>query len=212
MYALDSFDRNLAEGWGAADRGGAWSLAGSAWSFAANGAGSITASAGRGPAAYLNGVSSTDTDVRVSVGTDKPAVNTSIFLSVVGRRVSGGGDYRAKVRLLANGAVGVSIGRTAADGKESLVTPEVMLPDVTYSADTSLRVRFQVVGTGPTTTRVKVWPVTATEPAMWLLSATDSTGPLQVAGGVGLMHYLGSTAANAPVAALFDDFAAGPSS
>jgi hypothetical protein len=98
-------------------------------------------------------VSSTNTDVQVSATTDKNATGGGIYLSVVGRRVAGAGDYRAKVRLQSNGRVGVSLVRVSAAGSETTIANEVTVAGVTYSASTNLRIRLEVTGANPTTVR-----------------------------------------------------------
>ncbi|MBN1098038.1 hypothetical protein JKP76_19675 [Blastococcus sp. TML/C7B] len=70
--------------------------------------------------------------------------------------------------------------------------------------------RLQVVGTAPTTVRVKVWPAGSAEPTEWQRTATDSTAALQAPGGVGLTTYLSGSATNAPVALRMDDLAVRP--
>jgi hypothetical protein len=71
-------------------------------------------------------------------------------------------------------------------------------------------VRFQAVGTSPTTLRVKVWAQGQAEPAGWLLTRTDSAGPLQGAGSVGFYHYVSGSTADAPVVFTVDDVWVGP--
>jgi hypothetical protein len=155
-------------------------------------------------------VSSTNTDVKVTQTTSKAATGGAIYLSVVGRHVVGAGDYRANVRLQTNGKVGVTLVRASAAGTESTIKTEVAVAGVTYTASTNLRVRLQVTGTSPTTVRAKVWLASATEPAAWTTTVTDTTAGMQVPGGVGLVTYLSGSATNAPVVARYDNFQAGP--
>lgn len=209
-YARDSFGRTVDQGLGVADVGGAWALLGGPTAFGvAGGSGILTAVAGRGPSAYLPSVSSTDTDLRVDVTTDRPATGSGIFVSVLGRRVPGAGDYRAKVHMLPSGGVGLSLSRAAGDGAETALVAETTVPALSYSPGSVLSVRLVATGTGPTTLRAKLWPASAPEPAGWLVAATDATAALQAPGAVGVMHYLSSTATASPVAARFDNFWAG---
>ena len=212
LYASDAFARDLATGWGTADTGGVWSTGSSAATFAVNGGmGSINmAKAGSGPSIFLNSVSSSNTDVVVVATTNKAPTGGGIHLSVIGRRVANAGDYRAKVHLLSSGQVGLSLLRVSATGTETVVKAESIVPGLAYSALTGLRIRFQVVGTNPTTLHAKVWLNTGTEPTAWTASATDATGALQAPGAVGLMSYLSGSSTNAPTVARFDNFQAGP--
>ena len=160
---------------------------------------------GSGVSAFLPGTS-TDTEVRVTVGTDKLPTGGGIFTSVVGRRV-GGSDYRAKVRFLSGG--GVQLFLTRVSGGETDLTG-ITVPGLTYAAGDRFHVRLQVTGASPTQVRAKVWKVGTTEPATWQVSTTDTTPALQNGGGVGLVVYVSGSATNAPVIATWDDLWAGP--
>jgi aryl-phospho-beta-D-glucosidase BglC (GH1 family) len=212
VLASDTFSRTLATGWGVADVGGTWSTTSGASRFAVNGGrGSIImATPGTGPSTYLGGVSSTATDVQVTVSTDKMPAGSGVYVSVIGRRVSGAGDLRTQVRLLSNGRVAMSLLRVSATGAQTVLRSEITVSGVTYTAGTDLRVRLQVTGTAPTTVRAKVWRVSTTEPAAWTVTATDATASLQSPGGVGLMSYLSGSATNAPVVTRVDDLRVTP--
>lgn len=206
-FATDAFERTLASGLGTADLGGNWTLAGTTTNFSVAGgqARLRMAAAAQGVSAFLAG-SSTDTEVRATVGIDKAATGGAVFTSVVGRRV-GTSDYRGKVRYLPTGAVQIFITRVSG-GETDLVN--LTVPGLTYAPGERLQVRFQATGVLPTTLRLKVWKVGTPEPAAWQLTTTDSTAALQTGGGVGLVTYLSSAATNAPVLGLFDDLWAGP--
>jgi len=112
------------------------------------------------------------------------------------------------VHLLATGAVAVSLVRVSSTGVETVLKSDVTITSIgtTYTPGTQLRFRFQVTGTGTTTLRAKVWKVGSAEPAAWTATVTDTTAALQVAGSVGVMGYLSSTATNAPIVIKVDDF------
>ena len=205
-FATDAFGRTVASGLGAADTGGTWTLAGSATNFSVGGGtGNLRMSgAGTGVSAFLPGTS-TDTEVRVSVGIDKPATGGGLYLSAIGRRV-GTADYRGRVRILANGQVQAFITRNVG-GEVNIVSTTVA--GLTFNSGDRLNIEFQVTGTSPTTLRLKVWKVGTTEPTAWTLTTTDSTASLQSGGGIGLVTYLSGSATNAPVIASFDDLWAG---
>ena len=211
-YALDAFSRTLTSGWGNADLGGTWTLTGTVANFSVGlGGGALRLpAAGTGQSAYLTSVSSSDTEMAVTVTTDKPPTGGGTYVSVIGRRIVGAGDYRAKVRLQASGAVGVTLIRVGPTGLETVVKAEVIVVGLTYSAGDLLRVRVQATGLNPTTLRAKLWKSSGAEPAGWALVATDTTAGLQLAGHVGLMTYVSSTANNAPLTARYDDVQAGP--
>ena len=56
----------------------------------------------------------------------------------------------------------------------------------------------------------RLWPASGTEPSTWLVSRTDSTAALQVAGSVGLRAYSSSTTTNNPITVAFDSLVASP--
>ena len=127
-------------------------------------------------------------------------------VSVLGRRVDVS-DYRAKVRLQANGTVQVILGTYT--GTETPLG-SLVLPGLTYTPGETLEVKFQVTGSAPTTLRVKVWKTGQAEPVDWTLSATDATGALQAPGHVGFAMFLSGSATNAPATVSLDDLWVGP--
>jgi hypothetical protein len=210
FYATDAFTRVVATGWGTADLGGAWTT-GAASLFAVNGSvGTMRLTPGSGPSIYLNGVSSNNTDVQVSVSTDKVATGGGIYANVTARRIAAAGEYRAKARLTPTGAIALSIVSVSTTGVETTLKSEVVIAGLTVTPGTQFRIRFQATGTSPTTLRAKVWKVGTTEPAAWAVSITDTTAGLQAAGSVGIMGYLSSTATNSPVVESFDNIQVGP--
>ena len=207
--ARDAFGRTVTGGWGTADRGGAWTLSGtlSRYSVAA-GAGSVSLGVGASAKPMLNAVSITDTDFSTVFTTDKAPTGGGQYVSLVGRSVAGGSEYRAKLLLASTGAVTAYLTRVDAGTEVSLGS--AVVPGLTYTAGTKYQVRFQAVGTSPTTLRVKVWPQGQTEPSAWVLSRTDSTAALQTAGSVGFYQYVSGSATNAPVVFTVDDVWVGP--
>jgi PKD repeat protein len=198
--ATDDFGRAVTGGWGTATTGGTWTLKAGGSYFSVDGAGKITTpAAGKTIEAYLNGVSSTATEVKVSVGFGPLPVGGNVYAAVVGRRTATE-DYRVRVTLTPAGQVQLALYRT---GAAALKT--VTLSNLTMAADERLQVRFQVTGSGATTLNAKAWKVGATEPAAWQATATDSTSSLQVAGGVGLGAYFGGGVTSLPSVVSFDD-------
>ena len=208
VIASDDFNRPVANGFGTAPVGGAWTISSTASRCAVTGAvGTIHVPAGVGPSAYLSGVTSASTDLTVKVSTDKAATGNGLYLSLQGRRTTAGDD-RVKVRLQSNATVGLSLQRMTSAGVETALTAETVVPGLTYAAGDALNLRIQVTGTLPTTLRSKLWKIGTTEPAAWSNSATDSTSGLQSAGGIGFMGYLSSSATNGPITIRLDDFSA----
>jgi PKD repeat protein/aryl-phospho-beta-D-glucosidase BglC (GH1 family) len=211
FLATDAFSRATTGGWGTADLGGAWTTAGAATSFGVDGsAGTISMTAGAGRNVYLAGVVSSATDLVFTMSTDKALTGGGVYVSPIGRRVVGVGEYRAKVRLLPNGQVTLGLVRTNATGVETAIRNEATVAGLTAAAGTQLRVRVQVTGTNPTTVRARVWAASGPEPAAWAASVTDTTAGMQAGGSVGLNTYLSSSTTNAPLVVRVDDLGVTP--
>lgn len=207
MIAFDGFSRTVANNWGTADLGGAWTRAGSASNFAvAGGKATLRMAAGSGPGAYLNSVSVRDIDILTDVSYDKPATGGGIYTSIVARRTANA-DYQATIRVTSTG-ITAQIVRTSS-GSE-VVIAQANLAGAPLSANDVLRMRFQVSGANATTLRFKVWRDGATEPTGWTVSANDSLAVLQQPGAVGLHSYLSGSATNGPIHAAFGEFAVRP--
>jgi len=136
---------------------------------------------------------------------DKASSGGGFYYSLIGRRIAGTGDYRAKARVLANGTVGLSLVRVNAAGVETTIRAESIIPGLTAVANTPLRIRVQVFGSAPTTVRAMVWNPTSAEPAAWQASVTDATAGFQVAGSIGFMTYISGSSTTLPVAIRLDD-------
>ncbi len=210
-FAADAFARTVAAGWGTADRGGAWSLTGvgSKYSVTA-GVASMTAKAGETDAAVLPAVSSSDTDLRVTLTADKLATGNGSYVGVIGRRVGTNAEYQARLRVRADGSVAVSL--LALNGSPTVIVlrPEVAPSGVSVAGGAKVTARVQVTGTSPTTFRMKVWPAAGTEPAAWQVSIADSTSALQARGAVGLQVYVSSGSTVTSVTLRASEFSARP--
>jgi PKD repeat protein len=206
-FAQDTFNRTVSNGLGTADTGGPWSVTGSTsnYSVASGTARLRIASAGSSNYAYLGSVSSSATDVYFELATDKPASGSGLYFSVVGRRIAGSGEYRAKAYVTSTGAVALSLIRTSANGAETTIQSGLTIGGLNYAVGDRLAMRMQITGTGITSIRAKVWEVGTAEPASWQRTVTDTTPALQAAGGVGFFTYLSSSANNAPITVLLDN-------
>ncbi|AUZ88736.1 cell surface protein [Arthrobacter agilis] len=202
ILAGDAFSRILASGWGSADTGGAYSYSGTLSNFSvANGKGQLRmGSAGAGPSAYLNSVSSTDTEVRASISVDKAATGGGVHQSFLLRDVTGAGAYTAKLQFQPNGSVTAFLLR-----KDTILVNQTVISSLNYAPGKELMVRAQAVGTAPTVIRMKVWAAGTAEPASWQLSTSDTAVDFQKAGRIGFTSYLSGSATNAPVVVRYDD-------
>lgn len=197
-FASDGFHRTVASGWGTAEVGGTWTVNSAANTSVVPGAGTARLAKAALVTAYLGGVAQTDTDVTTSFSSDKVATGNSIYLNVSGRRIDANNDYRSRVRIANTGAVYVQVARMIGLA-ETALSSEVAIPNITDAANQSITLRFQVVGTNPTTLRAKAWSSATTEPSAWQVTASDSTAALQNAGSIAVNDYLSGSATNAPV-------------
>lgn len=208
VYANDAFQRTVATGWGTADTtGGAWAAgSGSSVLSVSPGAGTLTLpKAGAISSAYLSGVSTTDSDT-TAVVTAPTNASSGMYVDVLARRVSSTVDYRARVHLLANGTVGISL-LSNAGGTQTAIKGETVIKGLTFTpGTTSLSIRVQATGSGTSTVRAMVWATGTTAPTAWQVSTTDTTAALQAAGSVGVSGYLPSAATNAPLTLKFASF------
>lgn len=208
--ASDSFGRSVSVGWGSADSGGAWNPCKGtcAASFSvASGIGQVSVGAGKGPEAYLDSVSSLDTDTAVTASVDRAATGGGTFLALVARGTYGAG-YRGKARIRPDGGVDLSIVRTTMSVDTALAT--ATMPAGSLTEGTSLRLRMQAVGASPTQLKLRAWKTGSTEPMTWNVVSSDTTAALQAPGSVGVWTYVSGTATNAPAVVSFDDFTAAP--
>ncbi|MFB4354656.1 PKD domain-containing protein [Microbacterium sp. LS_15] len=187
VLANDQFQRTVAAGWGAADKGGAWTTSGGNAAFSVNGTtGRIASNIYDTRSVLLTGVASKNSDITTKFSVDRTGAGYSWTL--IGRQV-GSDNYSARVRFEAGNTMRVYILRG-----ETAIGSSYVLPG-TYTPGTELSVRLQVTGTSPTTVRTKVWRSADAEPTAWQLSGTDTTAAMQAAGSVGLLTYLGGTSA-----------------
>ena len=208
-FAVDTFNRTVANGWGSAETGGAWTVAGGATNFSvAPNIGTMRVTgAGFRLSSFLP-VSTTSTDLTTQVSMNVMPTGSGTDLELVGRSVGTTDGYRLRLKMLSTGVVRASLVGISA-GVTTTVS-QVNVPGVTYTAGQTLAVRFQVDGTGTTTLRGKVWVAGTPEPAAWTLTGTNTTAALQVAGGVGLSAYTSSTTTTLPVVVSWSQLSAAP--
>lgn len=73
-------------------------------------------------------------------------------------------EYRARVRLLADGRVAVAVTRLTGSASEALLGAEVVVPGLVYNPGMQLEIHFQVSGTGTTALAATVWASDTDEP------------------------------------------------
>lgn len=204
VLARDGFDRQVSRGWGDAQAGGAWSLDSYATSRAQVGdsMGQLSVQAGRWIRAQLPDVSSTDTLTSTQISLDKGQDVGGFYGTLIGRAVSGAGDYQLKYYRSENGGMQIFLQRV--QGTETTLSMAT-LASIGFQPGDRLNLRLKVSGTSPTTLSAKVWKEGSAEPSEWPLSAQDSAPALQIQGAVGMRHYLSGAATNGPVTVQYHD-------
>jgi hypothetical protein len=146
-------------------------------------------------------------DITADVSVDRAATGGGAYVSVIGRRVSNGNDYRLKLRYQAGGSVAAFLTRTV--GGTETVLASTTVPGLAVNPADVLRVRFQVSGGATTTARAKVWRAGASEPPAWTVTSTAAApAALQSAGDLGVLVYIsGSWSGPTPVVS-FDNLQA----
>jgi hypothetical protein len=200
----DEFSRSQTTGWGSAEVGGTYTVAGADSTLAVvDGSGHATAtSVPKG--VVLAGVAVHDVDMSFEFGVPSSSAE-GVVIQCLLRGVSGA-SYRPTITLTAEGAT-VSI-RAVDPGSNLLLTSPV---DVIFEGavpNEPLHVRAQAVGSDPTTVRVRMWPASQPEPVAWQVSVIDWTGSLQHDGFVGLGWFLDESAPADQVAITFDNLLA----
>ncbi|MEU2350286.1 PKD domain-containing protein [Modestobacter sp. NPDC049651] len=206
--ATDAFDRTVANGLGTADLGGAWTMSnGTTRQSVTPGAANLRLdAAGNLTASYLGGVSQTSADLRTTVALSAVPTGGGTSVYVVGRRVGSNQEYRTRLRFLVNGTVGLTMTKLTGTSTEAFIGSEVIVPGLTYTPGTALKLRVQVSGTGTTQLAATVWADGQAEPASPTLTRTDTEALLQTPGGIGLAAYL-SGSATAPAVVSFGPLA-----
>jgi len=204
VLAKDTFARSVPSGWGTADVGGAWAVdAASNFSVSA-GSGLISTPIGITRTAKLTTAGATDNETQVRLSFDKSSTGGGNYASVMGR-VIGADNYAARIWIRNNQGVQLQLmnGNT--------ILKAVNIDGLTYLPGTQLQVRFQTVGTSPTTLKAKVWAIGSAEPTAWQLTSTDATAALQAPGSVSLRSYISGTATGGTVVTRFGNLVAQPS-
>jgi PKD repeat protein len=189
LLAGDDFARTTTSGWGTADHGGSYTGTTGTATSVSGGSGSLTVTPGASTSAYLTGIASSDTDLSMTLTTSTAPTGAGLTISAVGRRVAGAGSYRARVRLLTNGNVDLTLVRATDSGVETPISDPVVVSGLSAAAGSAYKIRLQVTGTAPTLVRAKVWDAAANEPAYWTVSTTDATDGMQTTGYLGVTGY-----------------------
>jgi hypothetical protein len=201
----DFFGRTTSGTWTNADKGGPYSLSGSSSNFNVNnGSGAITVpTAGQSRGALLNQVNAMNVDIKFKVNASKVAQGGAYYIYAIARH-NGNSEYRPRLIFNANGTISVHAS-ILVNGVETSLGSPVTVSGLSQCNCEFIWFRAQVVGSSPTTIRVKAWAVGSSEPG-WQFVTTNSNSACQTSGSVGLRAYVSSSASNAPVTFRFDNY------
>ncbi len=195
---VDTFERNVTNGWGSTDTGQSWSLFGGGGTVAQS---DLQVAAGKGTMSvpvvagnrvcllaadtYLDVDVMVDVSVSVSNITGGDIEPGNIYLR---SDAAAGTYYMCRVVITSAEAVTVTFHHSSAG---QLATP-VTIAGLTHSAAQTLRVRAQVEGN---TLRAKVWAASTGEPYDWAIAVSDTR--IVTAGRVGLRNGVAAANTNA---------------
>jgi hypothetical protein len=210
-YATDTFTRALTGGFGSADIGGSYILSGTATDFNVTGSeGTMNipgTSTGFFRKAYLTDITQADVDLRMKFKIDKlPQTSGStsyVYSYLIGRHQNTNAEYRARLRMGSNNKYTVIASYTT--GSESDNTLSSESAQQTYTPGTFIWLRMQLIGSSPTTIKVKAWNDGSNEPGAWNYTTTDNQAGLQSAGTLGFATRTDSLVTNTPVLNTIDD-------
>lgn len=204
-FVSDTFTRSVGSGWGTADTGGSYTHnVGSA--FAVNGSnGTITLNAGNSRDAFLTSVNEQEVDytARFQISAQPTGTSTNFVFTAIARRIDASNEYRGKVQVTNTNQITLVASSLIAGAETNLGS--AANTGITIQPATWYRMRFQAVGTNPTTLRLRVWEDGSAEPGTWTYSVTNSAAALQTSGSVGARGFLHSSVTNGPIVASVDD-------
>lgn len=185
IYASDTFNRTVGNGWGSANVGGAWAVQTNAgnWSVAP-GSGTIVTSSSSAEIATLP-VNVQDVDALARVTLHQPPSGSSYIAHLLLRYQSASSFYAVGVYQTGGSA---NVQAHALNGSNVQIIPNTDT-GIKAGDNNRLWIRAEAQGINPTTLRIRVWQDGAAEPTSWLAAASDSTTAQQGPGTVGLHTY-----------------------
>jgi hypothetical protein len=208
--ASDDFLRSVDGGWGSADVGGPWTVSSTVADYSVSGgAGIMTVPAsGATRSATLDSLAAGDVDQSVQVTLSALPAAGSTYAYLVTRRSAANVDYRARVRVGADGSVRVAIVSRSGSSTDVILGTETVVSGLTLAPGGAVRVRLQASGSSPTILQAKVWDAGGAEPADWQKTAADSTSAQQAPGACGVAVTVSSSNTAVPLTASFRSYRA----
>ncbi|MBO9625102.1 MAG: PKD domain-containing protein [Microbacterium sp.] len=178
--ARDAFERTGTAGWGSADVGGAWTVAGGAASAlsVADGVGKLALAPGGSRNVTLNGVSAKNVTLSVDLSMDAASTTGAAYAGLIARS-TGTDNYVVRAWLHANGSVWIVTQRGAT------VLSSYQVPGITRAPGDAFTLKVDVSGGASTTLSAKLWRQGTAEPTAWQTTFVDTAG-LDASGAVGV--------------------------
>ena len=143
--------------------------------------------------------------MRFLVRTDKVSSGPGQVAAVLLRRSATGSQYRARLQFASDGGINLDVSRLLS-GQRTAIAGPLRAAGVSWTPNEDVAVAVNVRGSAPTRIEVRVWPASATTPAVPQLSASDQGANLADPGGVALRFSL-PRAGSAPVRFDFSNLA-----
>ena len=171
----DSFnDRTVANGWGNAEVGGAYTLTGNASQYAVSaGQASISPDATSSDRLMTISLGAIDFDItgQLGVSTDIAVTSGGRQTGIVGRVTDASNRYLASLNSsTALGTTQLSITKRVGGSATTIAGP-ISLP---YMMTSGMLINLRFLGQG-SLLKTKAWPVGTDEPANWMLEVTDTS-------------------------------------
>ncbi len=183
---FDSFTRAETDTWGVADSGQTYGSGGGAGTdYDVDGTrGTHTLTSVNVSRRSFISWSVPDVDMLCDVSVSEVATGDSILGGITLRHTDGDNLYMARANFNTGGTVTLTI-RERVGGTEAQLG--VFTPNISYAADTPVRIRFQAKGSE---LKAKIWLASDTEPKQWQIEVTDTS--LTASPFVGFRSILGS--------------------
>ncbi|MBO3088928.1 right-handed parallel beta-helix repeat-containing protein [Cellulomonas dongxiuzhuiae] len=169
----DTFSRTVAAGWGTATSGQTYAAESSVGASVASGRGEMWLAPGRTGQVVASGTSVADARSAVTVSVDKlPTAGNGASTTLQLRGSGSSAGYRGTLRFGKDNKVSLKLER--ANGGDTVLVADRLLPQRATSASTAFRFELQVTGSSPVSVAARAWPVGTTAPA-WQVRAEDAS-------------------------------------
>lgn len=169
----DGFNRTVADTWGTADSGEAWTASINPEYFDVAGTYGTVAFPSTNQARFniLSAIDEKDVEGYLVVSAPNVATGAALVMSAVTRYGAGPNLYSLAIEFNTGGAIACKI-RRHDTGVVTEIASKNPVPGLTYTAGQHWTMKFRNYGT---MLKMKVWPTGDAEPSSWTLETTDST-------------------------------------